>query len=288
MEKKYTDSFNQNLYIGYQCEWLADPTSTKGWKTVKLSGGIIPLIFDNKVTIRTPYLTPDLLISKGWKPVGTGKHEKFGPDVDIYEKHYDDHIEAEKEGGWMADGFRYSWYLSITSFKYGSYQGGEVKIAEKKSGGFCGSTENRVIFVGRIRNINELETASDLLGIKDYSDVIREELKLIPYLMPEDLKKVNSTSFVDKMRPYSDVFNAKKVRVIERFEIKDRGPVWIINTKECEFPTTLGGLRSVRGWLIRENDSDEVYEIIGVELPAVQNRDDMEMEHVSLLVKNRN
>lgn len=289
MEKKYHEPYNQNLYIGYQCEWLADPTSSKGWKTVKLSGGILSLIFDKKVTIRTPYLTPELLISKGWKPVGTGKPEKFGPEVDIYEKHFDEHVEAEKEGGWLADGFRYSWYLSITSFSvFGSYQGSEVKIAEIKSGGFMGSIENRVIFVGRLKDVNELETACDLLGIKDHSDVLREEQKLIPYLMPEDLKKDKTISMVDKMRPYSDLFNAKKVHVIDKFEIKDRGPVWIINTKDCEFPTTLGGLRGVRGWLIRESDSDEVYEIVGVELPAVANREDMEMKNVSLLVKNRN
>lgn len=102
------------------------------------------------------------------------------------------------------------------------------------------------------------------------------------------MEKNYSMSLVDKMRSYSDVFNAKKVHVIDKFEIKDRGPVWIINTKDCEFPTTLGGLRGVRGWLIRESDSDEVYEIVGVELPAVANREDMEMKNVSLLVKNRN
>ena len=98
----------------------------------------------------------------------------------------------------------------------------------------------------------------------------------------------SSMSLVDRMRSYSDVFNAHKVRVIEKHELKDRGTLWTINTKECEFPTTLGSLRSIRGWLVREHESDEVYEIMGVELPAVQNREDITMDHVTLIVKNRN
>jgi hypothetical protein len=95
-------------------------------------------------------------------------------------------------------------------------------------------------------------------------------------------------SLIDRMRPLSNIFNAYKVRVTDRFEIKDRGPVWIINTKESKFPTTVGGLRSVLGWLVREEGSEDVYEIKGVELPAVMNNEDTEMEKALILVKLKN
>jgi hypothetical protein len=95
------------------------------------------------------------------------------------------------------------------------------------------------------------------------------------------------TSLIDRMRHASDVFNAYKVRPIRKWEIKNRGPVWDINTAESKFPTTLGGLRSILGWLVREEGSEDVYEIKGVELPAVMNREDMEIENVSLLLKSR-
>jgi hypothetical protein len=290
MDKKYHEARNQDLHIGYEFEILINPGDLKSWKRFSLGGDAISTIIKGQFPIRVAYLTPEALINDGWTLIGTGKSKGFGPDQTIFGKTWDDGEEAEKEGGWMMDGFRYEWYLSAPAFEgFGTWQGAEFKIVEKKSGGFAGISETNIIFAGKLNDINELRLVSKLTGIQDKREVWENRHKVEALLLKDiyNLDPTRSTSLVDKLRPYSDVFNANKVRVIDRFEIKDRGPVWVINTKENGFPNTLGSLRTIKGWLVREHDSDEVYEIVGVELPAVQNKEDMEMEHVSILLKNR-
>lgn len=287
MDKNYHKPFPQDLFIGYEFEVLTNPGDLKSWKKFSLGGDAISTIIMGQFPIRTAYLTPQALINDGWSLIGTGKSKDFGPDQTIFGKTWDDGEEAEKEGGWMMDGFRYEWYLSAPAFEsLGTWQGAEFKIVEKKSGGFAGISKTSIIFEGKLKDINDVRLVSKLTGIQDKREVWENRHKVEALLLKDipNLDPTRAVSLVDKMKPLSDNFNSKEVTVEDKYDIKDRGTVWIMDVKANGLPDTFEGQRAMLGHLLREKGTDEVYEVYGVNLPAVKDNGERRCEFLEALV----
>lgn len=184
MEKNYHRPFPQDLFIGYELEVLTDPGDLKSWKKFSLGGDVISTIIRNHYPIRVAYLTPQDLINDGWDLIGTGKSKDFEPDQIIFGKTWDDAEEAEKEGNWLMDGFKYEWYLSAPIFEsFGTWQGTTFRIAQKKSGGFAGISKTSIIFEGKLKDINDVRLVSKLTGIQDKREVWENRLKVEALLL---------------------------------------------------------------------------------------------------------
>jgi hypothetical protein len=115
-------------------------------------------------------LTPELLKQEGWELIETrALLEKYGCPYNVYRREYSDAENAKRTGGWMMDGYIYTWQLYIPSWEtFGTWQGAEIIIEEQKRGGFSGGCSTYTIFKGRCDHLDLLKQISQLVGIKNY------------------------------------------------------------------------------------------------------------------------
>jgi hypothetical protein len=89
-------------------------------------------------------------------------------------------------------------------------------------------------------------------------------------------------SLVDKMKPISDNFNAKKLIVNYKKEVPNVGLMWSINLKDNGLSPYRKYWRNLMHTLVKEVDN-EVYEVTGIESFATAEA--YEHESIALRVK---
>jgi hypothetical protein len=76
-------------------------------------------------------------------------------------------------------------------------------------------------------------------------------------------------SMVDKIRDYSNQFNAYVLDVREKFYITGRGDVWVIELEKNSLPLLRKDWKNMMGWYIREAGSEDIYEVRGIEARGI-------------------